>query len=229
MYRRRSLQRFNPVNVAVIATPLAMFVCPSVPGGLDRVYDGGVPAGALPGLAAVTWRAAPSDYCVTSGVRETYAAAAYANFPGDSGNRHGALRQTTFQEPQTSKMSSIRDGTTHTFLLGERTGGDRVYSGRQEMSVPAEVIAAQGGGWGDPLNGDHWLQGSVRNPTFPAAEGTCAINCTNLRASGFHSFHPGGCHFLMVDGSVQFLAESITPFALAARITREKGEIVPDP
>jgi len=216
-------------NVAVISTPLPMFVCPSAPGGVERVYDGGVPADALPGLPAVTWKAAPSDYCVTSGVLGTYAAAAYVNFPGGtSGNRHGALQRYVFNEPTSSKMSGITDGTSNTFLLGERTGGSTIYSGRMPMTVPAEVGQANGGGWGDPLNGDHWLKGSVRNPGFPAPEGTCAINCTNLRGSSFHAFHPGGCHFLMADGSIQFLSESVSPFALAARITASKGEIIPE-
>jgi len=218
-------------NVAVISTPLAMFVCPSAPGGIDRVYDGSIPAnggGALPGLPALTWRAAPSDYCVTTGVRGTFADVAYATFPGGvTGDRHGALMQTTFVAPTSSKLSNITDGTTHTFLMGERTGGNKVYSGRRELAVPAPVIGAQGGGWGDPLNGDHWLAGTIRNPTYPPTEGACGINCSNLRGSSFHAFHPGGCHFLMVDGSIQFISESIEPFALAGRITRQKGEVIP--
>lgn len=215
-------------NVAVISTPIATFVCPSAPGGLDRIYDGGVPAGALPGLAALTWRAAPSDYSVTTGVRNTYAALAYAAFPGGPGGaRGGALAQSTFQAPANNKMSSIIDGTSNTFLMGERTGGNRIYSGMRELPVPAAVVAANGGGWGDPLVGEHWITGTVRNPGFPPAEGPCAINCTNIRSNGFHSFHPGGAHFLMADASVQFITDSVAPFSFAARITRAKGEVVP--
>ena len=47
-------------NVAVIATPLPMFVCPSAPGGgADRIYTAVIPAGGLPGLPQISYRAAP--------------------------------------------------------------------------------------------------------------------------------------------------------------------------
>lgn len=212
-------------NVAVIATPLATFVCPSAPGGLERIYNGAVPAGALPGLPALTWRAAPSDYSVTTGVRGVYANLAFVGIPATS--RGGALSQSTFQAPANNKMASIIDGTSNTFLMGERTGGTKVYSGMRELAVPAAVIGAQGGGWGDPLVGEHWITGTVRNPAFPAVEGPCAINCSNVRSAGFHSFHPGGCHFLMADASVQFFSDSVAPLVIAARITRANGEVLP--
>ena len=59
-------------------------------------------------------------------------------------------------------------------------------------------------------------------------QGPCGINCTNLRGYGFHAFHPGGCHFLMADASVQFVGETADALAVAGRITREKGEVLPE-
>ena len=216
-------------NVAVIATPLPMFVCPSAPGGgIDRVYNARIPAGSLPGLAQLTYRAAPSDYSATSGVRATFGDIAYSNNQG--GTRHGALRAFSFQSQDTSKIAGITDGTSNTFLMGERTGGFKIYSGTKELIAAAAVLTAlgetNGGGWGDPLVGENWLQGAVRGATtFPIPAGGCAINCTNLRGQGFHGFHPGGAQFVMADGSVQFNSASVEPFVFAARITREKGEV----
>ena len=43
---------------------------------------------------------------------------------------------------------------------------------------------------------------------------------------GFSSFHPGGCNFLMVDGSVHFLAETIAQPTLSALTTRAGMEPV---
>lgn len=60
------------INLLAVQTPLATFVCPSAPGGADeRTYNGTLPANAGgPGVPplALTWRCAPSDYCVTTGV-----------------------------------------------------------------------------------------------------------------------------------------------------------------
>ncbi len=221
-------------NVAVISTPVATFICPSSPGGPSRVYNGGAPAnfgGALPGFAASTWRAAASDYSITTGVRNPYWATAVASLPpGVGDNREGAMRETSFQTPRTFRMAGIIDGTSNTFLMGERTGGDRIYSGTREVALTAALLplaAMQGGGWGDPLLGEHWMQGTIRNPGFPITPGACAINCSNVRSAGFHSFHPGGCHFLLADASVQFVSDSVQPMIVAGRITRANGEIIP--
>lgn len=217
---------FNPVdvaqNVAGVAEPLAVFVCPSAPEGTDRIYDGGLPAGALPGLPQLTWRAAPNDYCATTGVRGVFSQLAYANF--NPGPRHGALGVATARD---SKLGSITDGTSNTFLLGERTGGSAIYLQRVRDASPMAAMlgAANGGGWGDFLNGEHWLQGALQDGSQGPNGGPCGLNCTNRRGDGFHSFHPGGLHFLMADGSVQFVSENAAPFTIAARITRQGGEV----
>ena len=227
-------------NIAVLSTPLNTFVCPSAPGGPQaRIYDGAIPAGAVPGLPALTWRAAPSDYCVTTGVLGVFANLAYANFPGGAGgNRHGALRDhITIVGANVGnapcRFADITDGTSNTWVLGERTGGNDIYTKTTSWNLApaatkAQLVAANGGGWGDPLNGEHWLGGTLASGLpFPPQQGPCAINCTNLRGYGFHSFHPGGCNFLVADGSVSFTSETTDAFIIAARITRQKGEVIP--
>jgi hypothetical protein len=127
-------------------------------------------------------------------------------------------------------MANITDGTSNTILAGERTGGNALYSGRQKIAdatFVATYLPVNGGGWGDILNGEHWHSGSLYDPippTVPIAEGPCAINCTNVRGQGFHAFHPGGCQFLLGDGAVRFVAETVDPFLFASAITRGKGE-----
>ena len=41
---------------------------------------------------------------------------------------------------------------------------------------------------------------------------------------GFSSFHPGGCNFLMVDGSVHWIEEDIDQRLLSAMTTRDGRE-----
>lgn len=224
----------NLSNQAVVSQPIPTLTCPSAPGNpQSRVFTALYPAGfggALPGLPNVSCILAPIDYTVTTGVLGTYANTAYAPYGGAGGDRGGALRVATFQGPATSNIPSIIDGLTNTYLLGERTGGNILYNGRKPMDVPSAFALYQGingGGWGEALHGEHWLGGSpggiaVFNPSFP--QGLCAINCTNVRGSGFHAFHNGGCNFLMADASVQFQAEGIDSYVLASRITRAKGE-----
>lgn len=211
-------------NVALLQTPIPVFVCPSAPGGVNRIYNGD----ASPTLP-VTWKSAPSDYCATTGVRGNFANIAYAGNAG--GQREGAMQvHGPFGENRSGLLAEIVDGTSNTFLVGERTGGDKIYSKKQPVPALAGFVRTNGGGWGDALNGEHWLQGALFSgvPPLPANGGPCAINCTNLRGWGFHCFHPGGCMFIMADASVQFMSETVVPLAIAGRITRLKGELLPD-
>ena len=223
-------------NVAAISTPLSVYQCPSAGSG-SRFYDGGLPAGVLPGLPALSWRAAASDYCIGTGVRGVFSNIAYGGSAG--GNRHGPMAahitivsgSTVLSQSniEGDDLAAILDGTSNTFLLCERTGGGEIYSGRQvwetDPALKTQLVAANGGGWGDPLNGEHWLSGTLRSGLPPApVEGPCGINCTNLRGYGFHSFHPGGCQFVRGDGSVTFVAETVDNFVVAAQITSQKGE-----
>jgi hypothetical protein len=42
------------------------------------------------------------------------------------------------------------------------------------------------------------------------------------------SFHTGGCHVLLMDGTVRFLSDSIDFRVLRNLVTRDGGEIVGD-
>jgi prepilin-type N-terminal cleavage/methylation domain-containing protein/prepilin-type processing-associated H-X9-DG protein len=231
---------FGPLgqaNVALIQQKLTAYVCPSAPGGVERVYDGALPAGVVPLLPALTWRAAPSDYCASTGVRGVFANIAYAGNAG--GQREGTLQDHVTivnlggSTNRSGRFADIVDGTANTILVGERTGGNKIYSKRTEAVpyVNVGLVAVNGGGWGDALNGEHWLSGTLASglPTNPPPqEGPCGINCTNLRGYGNHGFHPGGCQFVLCDGSVQFLNETAAAISIAGRITRTKGEVVSD-
>ncbi|MCA9067337.1 MAG: DUF1559 domain-containing protein, partial [Planctomycetaceae bacterium] len=48
-----------------------------------------------------------------------------------------------------------------------------------------------------------------------------------IDGAGFSSHHPGGCHFLYVDGSVHFLSEMVHPDVLCGMAPRAGGEVVP--
>ncbi len=208
-------------NIQLISTPLAAFNCPSTP-STSKTYTGSVPFGPL----TLTWTAAQSDYCVTTGVLGTFSNLAYASYPGGSGGQRDGILQASGTGGGVSSPASVLDGLSNTFLMGERVGGVIIYNAlRQQLPVPAPYAQANGGGWGDFLNGEHWTGGSLYDGTF-GVQGPCPINCTNARGAGFYSFHTGGSHFLMADGAVRFVSANIAAFTFASLITRQKGEIV---
>ena len=47
-----------------------------------------------------------------------------------------------------------------------------------------------------------------------------------FRTTGFSSFHPGGCNFVMADGSVHFIKKNISSNTLRALTTRAVGDLV---
>jgi prepilin-type N-terminal cleavage/methylation domain-containing protein/prepilin-type processing-associated H-X9-DG protein len=240
-YDSKVLPTMGP-NPNVIRTQLSVFNCPSAPGGVRRTYTVNTPAniGGIPGFPALNITGvAASDYTATTGVRGIFANIAYNNNAG--GTRHGVLQgHVNVTNPpiisyKDARIADIIDGTSNTFIIGERTGGDKLYARTiplQGAAIPI-LVGVNGGGWGDALNGEHWLAGSPAggppNPLNAAPpEGPVGINATNINGRGFHSFHPGGCHFCMADGSVQFISETAAALAVAGRITREKEETLPD-
>ncbi|MCR4411153.1 MAG: DUF1559 domain-containing protein [Thermoguttaceae bacterium] len=233
-------------NLQVIGTPLSVFVCPSAGDAPARVYAGGLPANAggqgVPPLS-ISWTAAPSDYTPSTGVRGDFANLAYANFPGGAGgSREGVMPQAVVTAAggsmDSSRLADIRDGTSNTMVVGERIGGPKLYwKGGKEVgsttgssSDPMTLLAkSNGGGWGDFLNGEHWMRGSLYDGSPGPDGGPCPINCSNLRGDGFYAFHPGGCQVLLADGSARFVSETIDAFTFASMITRRKGETAPVP
>ncbi|GIX05360.1 MAG: prepilin-type N-terminal cleavage/methylation domain-containing protein [Planctomycetaceae bacterium] len=216
-------------NEALARTIIPVFMCPSAP--LSQQDDYLFPANGLgTGIPPqnMTFRGARCDYSGTTGVRGTYANIAYNNNAG--GQREGAIRAAG-TGGDTGRISQITDGTSNTFLVGERTGSRTMFLKNQPATAAALGIpqatfdalsATNGGSWPDPLVYEHWLQGALYNGTGNG--GPCAINCTNIRGNGFHCFHTGGAHFLMADGAVKFISENVAAQVFAAMITRAKGE-----
>lgn len=106
-------------------------------------------------------------------------------------------------------LRTIIDGTSHTFAIGEFD-----YFDGQSDSGPnwagGYVVGAFGATHGE------------FNPRLPPDDyGQFANTHT-----AFRSDHPGGAQFLMVDGSVHFVTESITKEVYDASATREGGELV---
>jgi prepilin-type N-terminal cleavage/methylation domain-containing protein/prepilin-type processing-associated H-X9-DG protein len=203
----------TPGNEVVISTHLKLMQCPSAPKP-DRLYSFTLPANAIfVGSPSITWQASAADYVPPSGVRLALA------FPA-SADRHGLLNVNFI-----CRATDVRDGLSNTILVGVLAGRPDVYraGGLSTINVAAGESTA-GAGWGDPLNGESWLNGSLYDGT--GTQGPCPINCTNLTTRGLYAFHPGGANVVMGDGSVRFLTATIDPATFAYLVTRAGGEAV---
>jgi prepilin-type N-terminal cleavage/methylation domain-containing protein/prepilin-type processing-associated H-X9-DG protein len=134
------------------------------------------------------------------------------------GNNNGLLYRNS-----RIAFRDVTDGLSQTLLAGERSRNlaDATWVG----AVPSGYVCT--------------------NPTWPVRD--CAtsnvmvmantgpwpdepwVNVPNHRGSkadDFWSLHPGGCNFLMGDGSVRFIKETVNPMVFSALASRAGGEVV---
>ncbi len=120
-------------------------------------------------------------------------------------------------------MNGIGDGTSNTFLAGERYHKDPVYTDIDKLGgwAWANYNAAQ----------DHIGSTPVPvNYTIPV--GTTLSNASkDPRICAFGSGHPNGANFVFCDGSVRFLTATSAGDlpTYQALSTRNGGEVVPSP
>lgn len=100
----------------------------------------------------------------------------------------------------------VTDGTSNTFIIGESAFGDPEKQGTRPWWIGAATT---------------WFY-TAHNLTYELNRMTAADVPRN--EVSFGSDHPGGCHFAMADGSVQFIQEDAEMEVLWAFASRQGGE-----
>jgi len=175
------------------------YVCPSDPLGNRLVWtDSGKQNGQHPDEDA-----AATNYV---GVADSVDFSCDGTWPKVDGN--GML----FQRSQIG-MRNVSDGTSNTLLVGEAING---VPGTTAFGKDGQYLGYFWATWnvGDTHNG-------INFPLRPGWSFTFLAN-----DAGFGSYHPNGCLFLNVDGSVHFLSQNIPAVVLAALTTRNGSETV---
>ena len=178
-----------PQIVELLQTKIGTYVCPSDSnkfGPLShtaRHFGGGVGTRAS-GLG--NWQPAATNYMSSRGMRNN-------NQTNVNNDTHGM-----FMGIISLKMADVLDGTSNTFLIGER-----------------DTIHCRGGTWvgvrnprGNGTRGFYYNTANARvqlNAPDPPFRWNSRTGCSE----GFSSLHPGGAMFAFADGSATFIYDTV--------------------
>ena len=121
------------------------------------------------------------------------------------------------------RIADVRDGTSNTFLLGERYHIDNVFD---QWALEAGEQSMGSYGWWHTAGGLAIVDATMTTLAplnYRATTADAEFAC--LRVGAFGSSHPGGANFAMADGSVDFISDSIQLHIYRALSTRLGGEV----
>ncbi len=119
-----------------------------------------------------------------------------------------SLNDGMWGEQDVIRIRDVSDGTSHTLMMAEVTGGGK-GSWKGHYWIANAMTDTR-----DGINGPYTIPGGLNPELF------------SKNLTGPSSFHPGGCHFLMADGSVQFLDENIARDLLITLATRAENDVL---
>jgi len=182
-----------PPNFRATAARIDAFLCPSDTQNGEMIYW----TGATPKNGPNPW-----DDCRQTnmaGVSDSQDFSCDGIYPQNFSQVDGIMGNL-----QGCRIRDISDGTSHTLILAEITGAG---PGTHNAHIWAShnLIDTY-----DPINGPNTVPGGLDVAKYG----------WSMRLAGASSFHPGGCHFAMADGSVQYVNEEIAAEVLWSMTTR---------
>ena len=215
-------------NQPAVNSLVPVFLCPSAPNGERTVPLHNTHAFLSPDLGH-TGKA--TDYF---GIRNVVEGA--SNVIADTSPLKDRVRgvfrayyhENTFGAPPTPEKplrpGQIIDGTSKTVMLVEIAGRPERFAGGRQL----ERHDYWSGPWSG-VNGEMLYEINTENAikTKSPSKGTCFLNCHNYYTP--YSFHPGGLHVMLCDGSAHFLNND-TEFAVWLSVAQpDDGELVESP
>lgn len=122
-----------------------------------------------------------------------------------------------------TKLRDILDGTSNTFLIGEKHVRPDHFGNRKASAGAGGSFSSLGDDGDNCIyNGDHYdTFARVAGPTNGLARFPGDAYNTN-----FGSYHPGTCQFVFCDGRVRVISNSIDGANLARLVNRKDGQAV---
>jgi prepilin-type N-terminal cleavage/methylation domain-containing protein/prepilin-type processing-associated H-X9-DG protein len=208
----------DPSNAQAIARRIPIAQCPTVPNP-QRMITGITTTGQA-------YSAAPADYIHGNQITNVAAVInemnaynpTYYPVPGNVFNNVATDWNTCILYGTPRPISAVTDGLTNSFM-GVFEIGDKPNVWRNGTLFSTATTNTLGTG--------SWAADSGNSPRSylwdgSAAPGPCPFNCSNSAA--VYSFHRNGCNFLMGDGSVRFLTQSLDKWVFYALMTCHAGE-----
>jgi prepilin-type processing-associated H-X9-DG protein len=133
------------------------------------------------------------------------------------------------------RLADVSDGSSHTFLFGERFHADPEYDRLTLVYDPNFYPLAGFGMWASAFDPnasllDVTLSTAVPvNYRVPPGSTWDDSSWEILRLNAYGSGHPGGANFAFADGSVRFVRDGLPLTQLQALSTRDRGEVVEQP
>lgn len=187
----------EPVNIDAINNEIATYLCPSM--NLPRQVPD--PVCNEPG--------APTSYGLSMGTHN-------GAVPGVETDGMFAGYDAFFSAPRSVRLREVTDGTTNTILAGE-------FNYRLEDYLWSAFSCSERAGeirWGT----HRWAPG-YPGVSLGHTDGDFNVN-SNANREVWRSDHPGGAHFLLADGSVHFIGESIDAGILDKLAARNDGDVL---
>jgi len=206
----------NTDSQDILATPVPGFLCPSCNGTVLNNAGGEYRPRALGGSPRIN--VAKSNY---AGVCDHNS----RNIDNRQNNCQGVLYVDS-----PTRFGDVTDGTSTVLMVGERSR-ERQHARcnrKQNCGAALMYVIASSNRYSHDNRGNAAAVGTVRDGLN--WDSTVA-DCTNLwnAKSNFHSLHPGGVQFVLVDGSTHFISDDVDITTIRRLGDRRDGNSVQVP
>ena len=202
---------------ATQAKVIQILICPSDPLPSERVWE----------LTAETVASPPWS-------RGFYGLSSYGASAGKRAVHSGGppafsriSRDGVFYLDSNVRLAEILDGTSTTFLFGERLHHDPEFDRLRPLVWPDATPVGGWGRWGYVANAGSMFQVTLHTAAPINYRTPPQGNFSTLenRGCAFGSAHQGGANFAFADGSARFVRDTLPLATLQALSTRDRGEV----